>query len=50
MDMIPTSVTLREDQRKWLFDRCINLSMYVRKRIDEDMKKQCDVGLNPESE
>lgn len=35
---IPKSVTIFESQEKWIVKNSINLSRYLQKKIEEDMK------------
>ena len=39
--MVSTSVTIRQDQEKWLSKKqSFNLSGFVREKIDEEVKKE----------
>lgn len=33
------TITIREDQAKWVAEKHINLSRFVQAKIDEEMKK-----------
>jgi len=39
MRMKRKSITIREDQAKWVEEKHINLSRFVQAKIDEEMKK-----------
>ena len=38
--MIQKSITIKEKHKKWLEDNSINLSRFVKKKIDEEIKKK----------
>jgi len=38
--MIRKTITIREDQGKWIRQKHINLSRFVQAKIDEEMKKK----------
>jgi len=38
--MVTTTITITEEQKKWIEDNSLNLSKFVRKRLEEEMRKR----------
>jgi len=37
---VKKSITIRDDQAKWVKDNTVNLSRFVQSKLDEEMKKE----------
>ncbi|MHA1685188.1 MAG: hypothetical protein ACTSYD_02145 [Candidatus Heimdallarchaeaceae archaeon] len=42
--MIQKSITIREDQNKWVKNTCINLSRFVQRKLDEARREMQESG------
>jgi len=38
--MVTTTITITEEQKKWIEDNSLNLSKFVRKKLEEEMRKR----------
>jgi len=48
--LVTKTVTIREDQEEWLEKNYINLSKFVRAKLDEEMAKRAHEGREGERE
>lgn len=44
-DLVQTNITIRRSQREWVARSALNLSKYVRGKLDEEMAKQKAVDM-----
>ena len=47
---VTKTITIREDQEEWLRKNYINLSRFVKAKIDEEMAKRAHEGREEERE
>ena len=45
---IHKNVSITEKQEKWIKDKCINLSRFLQKRLDEEVKNETNTNRKKE--